>query len=55
MSDNKVIVTAELKDAVVGLDVLQDAKDEIEAGEVIELKGPKKLLRKLDLILMPMM
>jgi len=48
MADTKTF--APLEEAAIGLDVLQNAKNEVEAGEVIDLNGPKKLLRKLDLI-----
>jgi hypothetical protein len=53
MAETKSIIPTE--EAVVGLDILQHAKDEAEAGEVINLQGPKRLLWKLDLCLMPMM
>jgi hypothetical protein len=53
MADKKIIIPVE--EAVIGLDLLQNAKHEVEDGEVIDLNGPKNLLRKLDLILMPMM
>ncbi|RDW69887.1 hypothetical protein BP5796_08284 [Coleophoma crateriformis] len=52
MDDNKNIVPAEAVDAA--LDVLREAKNDSDMGEVLDLQGPKKLLRKLDFVLMPM-
>jgi hypothetical protein len=43
------------EEAAIGLNVLQNAKHEVDVDEVIDLNGPKKLLRKLDLTLMSMM
>jgi hypothetical protein len=53
MADTKIF--APVEEAAIGFNVLQNAKHEVEVDEVIDLNGPKKLLRKLDPILMPMM
>jgi hypothetical protein len=42
MADTKIF--APLEEAAIGLDVLQNAKNDVEAGGVIDLNGPKKLV-----------